>query len=387
VGGILDVDQVNISEEVSAYGGAEAFRASLLLALIPGVGPRTRATLLEHFGNPQAVLDAATCELRDVPGIGRRLCDRIRAADCEIDVDREIRVCQDNDIAIVMELDARYPRLLREIPDPPAVLFCQGQWESRDQLSMAIVGTRHATHYGRRQTERLSRGLARTGLTVVSGLARGVDGAAHRAALETGGRTIAVLGSGLLNVYPPEHTKLAQAIRQSGVVVSELPPFQKPMSGTFPQRNRLISGLSLGVLVIEAAKRSGALISASHAAVQGREVFAVPGPADSKLSWGCHQLIRDGAKLVQNVEDVLDELGPLVEAVPGTNGDNIHHPAELNLNAQERQLLNAIRCEPTAIEELVVATGLPIQRVLSTISVLEVRHLIRRVSGIYVVRR
>ena len=195
-----------------------------------------------------------------------------------------------------------------------------------------------------------------------------------------------MLGSGVLNVYPPEHVELAEAIRQQGAVVSELPPLQKPMSGTFPMRNRLITGLSLGVLVVEAATRSGAMISASHAAEQGREVFAVPGPADQRTSQGCHRLIRDGAKLVESVEDVLEELGPLVESLPRADGGVVRHPGELKLNEQERQVLDAIHTEPTEIDQITRAIDIPIHRILATISVLEIRHLIRRLSGNYVVR-
>ena len=251
---------------------------------------------------------------------------------------------------------------------------------------MAVVGTRHATHYGLRLAERLATGLTHAGLTVISGLARGIDATAHRATVQAAGRTVAVLGSGVLNVYPPEHAELANAICEEGAVISELAPLQQPMSGTFPQRNRLITGLSLGVLVVEAAERSGALISASHAAEQGREVFAVPGPADSRMSRGCHQLIRDGAKLVETVDDILEELGPLVESLPRPDGDVLRHPAELKLNEQERRVLNAIATQPTEIDQIAVATQLPISRILATISVLEIRHLIRRLSGNYVQR-
>lgn len=361
-------------------------RETLTLCLIPGVGPRTRRALLEHFESVQAILAAPVEQLRRVPGVGRELSRRIANARQGIDVDHEIELCTRHGIGIVSDLDPRYPRLLREIPDPPAALFWRGDSQPCDQLALAIVGTRHATHYGLRQTERLASGLSQAGLTIVSGLARGIDAAAHRAALRANGRTIAVLGSGLLNVYPPEHAPLAAAISQQGAVVSELPPLQKPMSGTFPMRNRLITGLSLGVLVVEAAERSGASISASHAAEQGREVFAVPGPADSRTSRGCHRLIRDGAKLVETVEDVLDELGPLVQAVPRPDGGVMRHPAELKLNDQERTVLDAIRTEPTGIDLVAHETGVPIHRVLATISVLEIRHLIQRVSGNYVLR-
>jgi DNA processing protein len=341
---------------------------------------------LERFPGPAAVLAAPADALRQVPGVGRELSSRIVRARHEIDADREIQLCRQHGIDILTEEDDRYPRLLREIPDPPGVLFWKGDQRPYDQLAVAIVGTRRATHYGLRQAERLAEGLAQAGLTIVSGLARGIDAAAHRAAIRARGRTIAVLGSGVLNVYPPEHEELARAIAAQGAVVSELPPLQQPMSGTFPQRNRLITGLTLGVLVVEAGVRSGALISAAHAAEQGREVFAVPGPADSRTSHGCHRLIREGATLVESVEDILDELGPLVESLPRGDGKVVRHPAELRLNEQERTVLDAIEVQPTPLDHVVRRTQLPTHRVLATVSVLEIRHLIRRLSGNYVVR-
>ncbi len=183
---------------------------------------------------------------------------------------------------------------MRDLPDPPGVLFVRGTLAPSDAMAVAIVGSRHATHYGLTQAERLAGSLARAGLTVVSGLARGIDAAAHRGALAAGGRTIAVLASGVLNIYPPEHNTLAEEITQHGAVMSESPPRAEPLAGMFPQRNRIISGLSLGVLVVEASTRSGALITARHAMEQGRDVFAVPGPITSRMSHGCHRLIRDG---------------------------------------------------------------------------------------------
>ncbi|MFO7904453.1 MAG: DNA-processing protein DprA [Planctomycetota bacterium] len=364
----------------------QALRDLLTLCLIPGVGPRTRHELLQRFETTSAILSAPADELRQVPGVGRELSSRIAAARYEIDADREIQLCQRHGVGIIAEADSHYPRLLHEIAAPPGMLFWHGDSRPCDELAMAIVGTRRATHYGIRQAERLAMGLSAAGLTIVSGLARGIDAAAHRAALKAQGRTIAVLGSGVLNVYPPEHTALAEEIRNHGAVISELPPLRKPMSGTFPMRNRLITGLCLGVLVVEAGQRSGALISASHAAEQGREVFAVPGPADSRTSRGCHQLIRDGAKLVESVDDVLDELGPLADSLPRPDGGVLRHPAELKLNDQERQILDAIRTEPTEIDLIANVTDIPIHRVLATISVLEIRHLIHRVSGNTVVR-
>ena len=358
----------------------------LRLSLIPGVGPRTRQTLLAKFGSPRAVLAAAPSELRALHGVGPKLTRKIAAADCEVDVEEEIALCREHGVDILTEAHAAYPRMLREIHDPPGVLFVRGTIKPEDALAIGIVGTRHATPYGLRQAERLSGSLARAGLTIISGLARGIDAAAHRAALSAGGRTIAVLASGVLNIYPPEHDKLAAEVVARGALLSESPPRALPLGGMFPQRNRLISGLSLGVIVVEAGTRSGALITARHAMEQGREVFAVPGNVDSRASQGCHRLIRDGAKLVETADDVLEELGPLVEATPRDDGQVVHHPAELLLNELEQQVLAAIGSQTTSIDQVVAQSGLPVPQVLSTLSVLEMRHMIRRLSGTTVMR-
>ena len=304
-----------------------------------------------------------------------------------VDAEGELELCRRHGIELLAADHPDYPRLLREIPDPPPLLFCRGQWLPQDALGLAIVGTRHASRYGIRQAEGLAAGLARAGFTIVSGLARGIDAAAHRAALAVGGRSIAVLGSGLLNIYPAEHQQLAGEISRSGLVISEAPPLRKPISGAFPQRNRVITGLSLGVVVVEASQVSGAMISARHAAEQDREVFAVPGRVDNRNARGCHRLLRDGARLVETVDDVLDELGPLVETISPVAGRAVRHPAELRLNEQEQQVLDAIGFESTSIDQVASDSGLPIHRVLSTLSVLEMRHLIDRLSGNSVSRR
>jgi DNA processing protein len=358
----------------------------LRLSLISGVGPRTRMMLLERFGSPAAVLAAAPSELRAVKGIGPKMLDKIHNADHEVDVPAVIDFCRQKGIHILTESHSDYPRALREIHDPPGVLFVRGSIKPQDALAVGMVGTRHATQYGLRQAERLAGSLARAGLTIVSGLARGIDAAAHRGALAAGGRTIAVLASGVASIYPPEHAQLADEIAANGALISEAPPHAEPLSGTFPQRNRLISGMSLGVIIIEAADRSGALITARHAMEQGRDVFAVPGNVDSRTSRGCHRLIRDGAKLVESADDVLEELGPLVEAATREDGQEIHHPAELLLNEIEQQVLNAIEGQATPIDQIAAQSGLPMPQVLSTISVLEMRRLIRRLSGTTVIR-
>jgi DNA processing protein len=356
------------------------------LALVSGVGPRHRQDLLGRFGSPAAVLAASKAELQEVSGIGPKIAARISAARDEIDVEAELELAAANGIDVLVDGDERYPRPLRQIHDPPGVLFRRGNALPQDEMAIAIVGTRHATRYGLAQAERLAGSLARTGFTVVSGLARGIDAAAHRGALAAGGRTIAVLGSGLLNVYPPEHEQLANEIAGSGYLLSEAPPRMIPLSGAFPQRNRIISGLTLGTIVVEAAARSGALITARHAYEQGREVFAVPGPVDSRMSHGCHALLKDGAKLVESIDDVLAELGPLAENIERDDGTVLRVPAELTLNEIEQQVLSAIDTTPTTVDAVTTACGLPVHRVLSTLSVLEMRRLIRRVSGTQVVR-
>jgi DNA processing protein len=361
----------------------DALVESLRLSLISGVGPLTRRALLARFGSPEAVFRAAPDELRSV---GPKLMRSIVAAGDEIDPESEIAICRASNVAILTEADEAYPRMLREIHDPPGVLFVRGELLPQDTLAVAIVGTRHATQYGLRQAELLAGSLARAGLTIVSGLARGIDAAAHRGAIQAGGRTIAVLASGVLNIYPPEHEELARQVIAHGALVSESPPRFAPLSGAFPQRNRLISGLALGAIIVEAAERSGALITARLAAEQDREVFAVPGHVDSRTARGCHRLIRDGAKLVESADDVLEELGPLVQATPRADGQIVHHPAELLLNEPEKAVLAAIDGEATSIDQIVVDTGMAVARVLSTLSVLEMRRLIRRLSGSTVVR-
>jgi DNA processing protein len=354
---------------------------ALRLALISGVGPRLRKALLEEFGTAGAVLSAAPSDLRRVQGIGPELTRRIAVAKDDIDVQEEIERCAANRITILTESDPAYPRMLREIYDPPGILFVRGKILPPDAIAIAIVGSRHATQYGLAQAERLAGSLARAGITIVSGLARGIDSAAHRGALAAGGRTLAVLGSGVLNMYPPEHAGLAAEVVAQGAVMSESPPLSPPLSGAFPQRNRIISGLSLGVLVVEASTQSGALISARHAMEQGREVFAVPGRVDNRMARGCHRLIRDGAKLVETADDILEELGPLVAPTLSASGEAVHHPAELLLNEFEQQVLACISSDPTTIDNVVATSKLPTPQVLSTISVLEMRHLIRRLGG------
>lgn len=369
-------------------GDEEQLLAELRLTLVAGVGPLMRQRLVERFGSAAGVFAAKSDELRAVDGVGPKLGKALREMAASDLPQRELALCQKHGVRLLTQASGEYPRPLREIPDPPGVLFVRGSLLPSDSLAVAIVGTRHASVYGRDQAERLAGGLARAGFTIISGLARGIDAAAHQAALAAGGRTIAVLGSGVMNIYPPEHEQLAERVIAQGALVSEYPPQSPPLAGAFPQRNRIVTGMSLGVVVVEAAARSGALISARHAMEQGREVFAVPGRVDSRTSHGCHQLIRDGAKLVESVDDVLEELGPLPAAVPRSDGQGeIHHPAELQLNEQEQAVLQAIGNDPASIDQIVASSGLAVHRVLSTVSVLEMRKLVRRLSGNSIVRR
>ena len=375
---------------------ANPIHAALCLSLTAGIGPKTFRNLVDSLGSAEAVLNAAPSVLREIPGVGTKLAKSIANAASTVDITDELQRCDDHKIDLVAVGHEDYPTRLSEIQDAPTMLYCRGDLLPQDELAIAIVGTRHATSYGVRQAERLAQGLATAGFTIVSGLARGIDAAAHRGAIAAGGRTIAVLGSGLLNMYPPEHAELSLEIAASGAVLSEYPTRQPPKSGSFPQRNRIVTGMSLGVIVVEAAERSGALISARHAMEQNRDVFAVPGQIDSRVSSGCHKLIRDGAVLVTCIDDVIEHLGPLATPAklsdPGTTetsentAQTIHHPAELQLNEQETQVLQAIQPEPTQIDSLVDATGLPIHRILATLSVLEMKRLIRRVSGSEVCR-
>jgi DNA processing protein len=360
--------------------------ADLRLAMAKGIGPRTHATLIAEFGSSAAALAAGDRALLAVERFGPKLLEQLRAAPTDDDVAVELRLAARHGIHVVSLRDERYPQALAEIPDPPQVFFYRGQLLPHDALAIAMVGTRHASTYGLQQAAQLAESLARSGVTVVSGLARGIDAAAHRGALAGGGRTLAVMAGGLLQITPPENIPLAEEIARQGCLLSEMPPRTPPGPGAFPRRNRLVSGLSMGVVVIEADDKSGALITARHAAEQGRDVFALPGNVTSRGSRGCHRLIQEGAKLITCAGDILEELTWPVAPVPRADGTQLHHVAELSLNDLERRVLESVASTPTSIDDIVVSTALPVHQVLSTISVLEMRHLLRRHSGNQVVR-
>jgi DNA processing protein len=359
---------------------------ALRLALVPGIGPKTQRALLGAFGSPAEVLAAGSAALQQVDGIGPKLARAIVEARDSEEALREFEACARAGVTLVRHGTPAYPRPLAEIPDPPLILYTRGTLAARDELAVAIVGSRRCTLYGKQQAERLARALAQAGMTIVSGLARGIDGAAHRGAMEGGGRTIAVLATGLAKIYPPEHEPLADEVAAHGALVTESPLFREALPGLFPQRNRIISGLSTGVIIVEASRNSGALHTARHAMEQGREVFAVPGRIDSLASEGCHDLIRDGATLLRSVDDVLEGLGPLVRPVSSETNGQVLSPRELALNDQEREILNHVTLDPRPIDEVLRAAGLESARVLSTLTVLEVKRMIRRLPGGMVVR-
>jgi DNA processing protein len=371
--------------ELKVY--AECQLKLLRLALVEGIGPRRHQLLLSHFGTIDAVLAANSDQLLGVPGIGPIHAARIASAG-KRELTQLLQRCRDHELWMWFPNMAEYPQLLREIPDPPLVLFGRGDWRPTDRYSVAIVGTRRPTAYGRRQAQRLAASVVQAGLVVVSGLARGIDAEAHQTALDHGGRTIAVLGSGLLRVYPSEHQQLAARISKNGVLLSEAPPLRQAVAGAFPQRNRVISGLSTGVVVVEAAERSGALITARHAMEQGRDVFAVPGPADSPQSRGCHQLLRDGAKLVESVDDILEEITPLLAAASGpsigVNEDLGHLEA---LSEEVRHVYSHIGHCSQEVESLADDCKISISQLLSILTDLELKRLIRRDGPLLVQRR
>jgi DNA processing protein len=368
-----------------------SLRPWFTLRAVPGIGDALLCRLVQSFGSPDAVLQAPYDALTQVDGVGPSLAKAIRQGPGAEDlrsIDRELKALERLPIRIMTILDPDYPARLKTIHDPPPLLSVSGALSEADHHAVAIVGTRHATPSGRIVTEQLSHGLAAAGLTVVSGLARGIDGAAHRSALEAGGRTIAVLGCGIDRTYPPEHLPLRKKIEEQGAVLSELPLGAYPHAQHFPKRNRIISGLSLGLVVVEAAPKSGSLITARLAAEQGREVFAVPGSVQSEQSRGTNGLIKQGAKLVEQAGDIIEELLPQMEpafrARLEASGAALTHRVQSSvpvLGDEEAALYGLLSPEPVHIDELIVKTGLPAAQVTSLLLTLELRGAIRQLPG------
>jgi len=388
-------------------------RALLQLTLIPGLGPKRLFTLLKTFTEPRSILDATASSLRQVHGIGRDTADQIvsgRQKSLE-SLQREIELINQYDAKLISILDDEYPKLLRMIDDPPCILYVQGNLQlCIREPSVAIVGSRRCSAYGRDQAGRLSAGLAQAGLTIVSGGARGIDSEAHRGALRVNGKTIAVLGSGLAKVYPPENEDLFTEIAEhEGAVVSELAMETGPTAKNFPRRNRIISGLSLGTLVIEASERSGALITARLACEDhNRTLMILPGRVDSPTSTGCLRILRQGwGELVRDVADILEALDaggvnflldatiPQLGETSSTSSlfDNkitaadtttkqkqtAEHPLTLaGLTESQRKIYEALDGEPVELDELSARTGLDISRLQADVTMLQIRGLIAR---------
>ncbi len=347
----------------------------LAFSQVPEIGPRRIQHLLASFGSLEQAWTATESQLRQT-GLEHRPLISLLSARQKLDPDSELRKVERAGASLVTLEDDDYPELLRKLPDAPPVLYVKGRLHPDDQRALSVVGTRRATVYGRDSAYNLSKQLAGCQVTVVSGLAHGIDSAAHRGALDGGGRTIAVLGCGIDTIYPRDNRSLAEAILQNGAIVTEFPVGTRPEGRNFPRRNRIISGMSLGVLVVEAPDKSGAIITAAIAAEQGREVFAVPGNIFSPTSIGTNRLIQDGAKLVMNVDDILDELNIAYENVRvQTTAERIAPSSSL-----ETQVLDFLSQDPIHIDDLVRMSGLPVSILSGTLTILELKGLARAVG-------
>jgi len=356
---------------------------SLRLSTARGGGPINFGRLLAHFGTAEAVLHAGRVGLIQVDGVGEQTAGEILRASRSDDYQKELDLAAEHGVRILCREDEEYPEPLRHIPDAPICLYVKGKLQPADTVAVAIVGSRKCTHYGREQARRFGYALAERGVTVISGMARGIDGAAHWGAIEAKGRTIAVLGNGLANIYPPEHKELADKIvAEHGALLSELPMQTSPDGDNFIPRNRIIAGLSLGVIGVEAAQRSGSLATARLACEYDREVFAIPGRIDSALSLGTNQLIRDQhAKLVLNAKDVLDELGEAGRIISDDEPLFAPHNPAPKLTDEEERLYAGLDGEERSMDQLVDRTRIPAARIASTLIGLQLKGLVRQLPG------
>jgi DNA processing protein len=348
----------------------------LSLKTVPGVGNRLFLNLIQEFGEPNKVFSASRAELLRVEGINDRVVSAIHGYKVPKQVQDDLRLVQKNSVRIITFSDTDYPPLLRHIHDPPPVLYMYGSLHA-NSLNMAIVGSRNATDYGRKVTERLSGDLSLRGFTLVSGMARGIDSAAHIGALTAGGRTIAVLGCGLGTIYPAENKRLFHRIAENGAVVSEFPYLTLPEAHHFPIRNRIISGMCLGTVIVEATNKSGSLITARLAAEQGREVFAVPGSITSFKSMGTHRLIKQGAKLVEHVYDIIEQLN-IAEQKPSVP---VKKESNTRLTPDERKVIDELSPYPVHIDKLVRRLSLSAAEVSGLLLQLELKGLVTQSPG------
>ncbi|MFN3534468.1 MAG: DNA-processing protein DprA [Desulfatiglandales bacterium] len=354
------------------------------LYLIPGLGSGSIRQLIGRYRNPDEIYKASEEELSKIEGISPNVAKRIKAQEYMEDPQKEYIRAQRLGAQILTYWDKRYPSLLKEIKYPPVLLYCLGRpiWESMPLV--AVVGSRHPSHYGRRVSNGLAYGLSKRGICVVSGLAAGIDTSAHEGAISSGGHTVAVLGTGLDVIYPKANRSLFEKIPKQGAIITEFPLGTPPDPKHFPIRNRIISGISLGVVVVEATRSSGSLITASMAAEEGREVFAVPGSIESMKSTGCHYLIRQGAKLVEKVEDILEELR-LPNHFSGSSESKAEGHLE-GLNREELTILDHLERDPIHIDELSRALGIDTGALSSLLISLELKGLIAQLPGKFYVK-
>jgi len=360
----------------------ETREALVALNLIEHVGPVRVRQLLEHFGNAPAILRASKQQLQQARNIGEETAESIASWEKTINLDAELKRIEEFGCHIVVQADADYPELLRQIYDPPVVLYVKGKLLPSDKNAVAMVGSRMTTHYGIEVARKLAYQLGYLGVTVVSGGARGIDSAAHQGALSANGRTIAVLGTGINLVTPPENSELFQRIAANGAVVTQFAFNRPPDKQSFPIRNRIVAGMTLGTVVVEANLSSGALITANFANEYGRQVFAVPGRIDSPRSKGCHELIKKGAKLCESAEDILSEfeyLFPASNRLPGASETGVL-PA-LELSGNEQKIYDALDHEEVSIDEIIRQSGLPSSAVSVALLNLEMKRLIRQLPG------
>src|SRR5882672_2389331 len=359
--------------------------ACIALNMVPQMGPVRLRKLLEVFETPERILSAKRSELRAIDGIGNEVAEQIANWESAVDLPGELKRIDDFGATVITGESPLYPRQLREIHAPPIVLYVWGELTERDQHAIGVIGSRRTSHYGGECAKKLSYQLAYAGLTVISGLARGIDTAAHQGALAAKGRTIAVIGSGLTKLYPPENAALADKIRNgNGAVISEFSMEVEPDRQTFPMRNRIISGWSHGILVVEAGLNSGALITASQAIEQGRSVYAVPGHINAPSAMGSNRLIQQGAKLIMDASDILEDLEILLpEAKPSPETAARPLPP---LSDEERRVYESIHATETSIDDIAARSELPSAAVSSTLLQLELKRLVKQLPGKYFVK-
>jgi len=374
--------------EIRYSTGMNPKEALIALNMIGHVGPVRLRQLLESFGEPAAILAASKDQLMRVRGIGEDTAESIAKWEGSVDLSGELTRIREFGCHVLTQSDEHYPELLRQIYDPPIVLYVKGELNAKDKNSVAMVGSRQTTHYGVETARKLAYQLAYIGVTVVSGGARGIDTAAHQGALSAKGRTIAVMGTGINLIFPAENAELFERIAANGALVTQF-PFNRPADKqSFPIRNRIVAGMTLGTVVVEANLTSGALITANMAVEAGRQVFAVPGRIDSPRSKGCHDLIKKGAKLCEGAEDILSEFEYLFPASnrPPTPGDTGVLPA-LELSENEQKIFDTLKVEDeTSIDEIIRHSGLPSSTVSVTLLSLEMKRLVKQLPGKLFVR-